>query len=103
MRHVEGTGPNTGGCKNPIVLEMVPLSHAPFLVEVSGSLNWHSTGGRTFYVYRTVILSYHSIKLVFPSYCTYAVYLSSMTVNPPSYRGARMSRLFISMGSVLEF
>ena len=49
------------------------------------------------------MILFHPIEIGFPSYCTYAAYLSNVTVQPTSYRGDRLSRLFRSPGSVLDF
>ena len=92
-----------GAFKNPMISEMVPLSYVTLEVGLCILLRWCSIGGRGSHIQRPVMLLRHPVKIVFPSYCIFAEYLSSMTLQPEFHRKERPRKLFISPVSAADF
>ena len=80
--------------------DIVLLFYTPLMVGLCGYLRWYSIFGRISHIRIPLMLSHHP---VFPSYCTYTACLSSVTLQPTSYREASPRRLSIILGSVADF
>ena len=84
---------------------MVIVSYAPLAVRVNGymcSMSWSSVGGERLHLHIPVILLRHLFKIFFLSNFTSVAYLSRLTLQPTSHKGARMSTLSIRLGSVAD-